>query len=158
VLAPVDLHPLQYGGNNLGSAYCKIIAWFKMIEHRRSSGKPINKTHIMHVVRFFLTFSDVIVVESSNTASACCCHLIIIYFFVIAGWLSGSYQLMWTCFYSSRTTYYIRIFSTYWFLITVDFCGGRRTGEPAAKPSKQRREPTTNSTHELGNRTRTTAV
>jgi hypothetical protein len=29
----------------------------------------------------------------------------------------------------------------------VDFCGGRKTGEPEEKPSKQGREPTTNSTH-----------
>ena len=30
---------------------------------------------------------------------------------------------------------------------SVDFCGGRKTGEPGEKPSKQGREPTTNSTH-----------
>jgi hypothetical protein len=29
----------------------------------------------------------------------------------------------------------------------VDFCGGRKTGEPGEKPSEQGREPTTNSTH-----------
>jgi hypothetical protein len=29
----------------------------------------------------------------------------------------------------------------------VDFCGGRKTGEPEEKPSKQGRESTTNSTH-----------
>ena len=29
----------------------------------------------------------------------------------------------------------------------VDFCGGRKTGEPREKPSEQGREPTTNSTH-----------
>ena len=29
----------------------------------------------------------------------------------------------------------------------VDFCGGRKTGEPGEKPSEQAREPTTNSTH-----------
>jgi hypothetical protein len=29
----------------------------------------------------------------------------------------------------------------------VDFCGGRKTGEPGEKPSKQGRESTTNSTH-----------
>ena len=29
----------------------------------------------------------------------------------------------------------------------VDFCGGRKTGEPGEKPSKQGREPTTNSIH-----------
>jgi len=29
----------------------------------------------------------------------------------------------------------------------VDFCGGRKPGEPGEKPSKQGREPTTNSTH-----------
>jgi hypothetical protein len=29
----------------------------------------------------------------------------------------------------------------------VDFCGGRKTGEPREKPSKQGRESTTNSTH-----------
>ena len=28
----------------------------------------------------------------------------------------------------------------------VDFCGGRKTGEPGEKPSEQGREPTTNST------------
>ena len=30
---------------------------------------------------------------------------------------------------------------------SVDFCGGRKTGEPREKPSEQGREPTTNSTH-----------
>ena len=30
---------------------------------------------------------------------------------------------------------------------SVDFCGGRKTGEPGEKPSEQGREPTTNSTH-----------
>jgi hypothetical protein len=29
----------------------------------------------------------------------------------------------------------------------VDFCGGRKTGEPGEKPLKQGRESTTNSTH-----------
>jgi len=29
----------------------------------------------------------------------------------------------------------------------VDFCGGRKAGEPGEKPSEQGREPTTNSTH-----------
>ena len=29
----------------------------------------------------------------------------------------------------------------------VGFCGGRKTGVPGEKPSEQRREPTTNSTH-----------
>ena len=29
----------------------------------------------------------------------------------------------------------------------VDFCGGRKTGEPGEKPSEQGREPITNSTH-----------
>ncbi len=29
----------------------------------------------------------------------------------------------------------------------VGFSGGRKTGEPGEKPSEQRREPTTNSTH-----------
>ena len=29
----------------------------------------------------------------------------------------------------------------------VDFCGGRKTGEPGEKPLEQGREPTTNSTH-----------
>jgi hypothetical protein len=29
----------------------------------------------------------------------------------------------------------------------VDFCGGRKTGEPGEKPSKQGRESTTNSTN-----------
>jgi hypothetical protein len=29
----------------------------------------------------------------------------------------------------------------------VDFCGGRKTGEPGEKPSWQVREPTNNSTH-----------
>lgn len=29
---------------------------------------------------------------------------------------------------------------------SVDFCGGRKTGEPGEKPSEQGREPTTNST------------
>ena len=29
----------------------------------------------------------------------------------------------------------------------VDFCGGRKTGEPGEKPSEQGQEPTTNSTH-----------
>jgi len=29
----------------------------------------------------------------------------------------------------------------------VDFCGGRKTGEPGEKPSEQGRETTTNSTH-----------
>jgi hypothetical protein len=29
----------------------------------------------------------------------------------------------------------------------VDFSGGRKTGEPGEKPSKQGREPTNNSTH-----------
>ena len=31
--------------------------------------------------------------------------------------------------------------------ISVDFCGGRKTGEPGEKPSEQGREPTTNSIH-----------
>ncbi len=30
---------------------------------------------------------------------------------------------------------------------SVDFCGGRKTGEPGEKPSERGREPTTNSTH-----------
>ena len=30
---------------------------------------------------------------------------------------------------------------------SVDFCGGRKTGEPREKPSERGREPTTNSTH-----------
>ena len=30
---------------------------------------------------------------------------------------------------------------------SVDFCGGRKTGEPGEKPSEREREPTTNSTH-----------
>ena len=30
---------------------------------------------------------------------------------------------------------------------SVDFCGGRKTGEPGEKPSEQGWEPTTNSTH-----------
>ena len=30
---------------------------------------------------------------------------------------------------------------------SVDFCGGKKTGEPREKPSDQGREPTTNSTH-----------
>jgi len=29
----------------------------------------------------------------------------------------------------------------------VDFCGGRKTGEPGEKPSEQGQEPTTNSAH-----------
>ena len=29
----------------------------------------------------------------------------------------------------------------------VGFCGGRKTREPGEKPSEERREPTTNSTH-----------
>jgi hypothetical protein len=29
----------------------------------------------------------------------------------------------------------------------IDFCGGRKTGEPGEKPLKQERESTTNSTH-----------
>jgi hypothetical protein len=29
----------------------------------------------------------------------------------------------------------------------VDFCGGRKTGEPGENPLKQGRESTTNSTH-----------
>jgi hypothetical protein len=29
----------------------------------------------------------------------------------------------------------------------VDFCGGRKIGEPGGKPSKQGRESTTNSIH-----------
>jgi len=29
----------------------------------------------------------------------------------------------------------------------VDFCGGRKTGEPGEKPSEQGREQTKNSTH-----------
>jgi hypothetical protein len=29
----------------------------------------------------------------------------------------------------------------------VNFCGGRKTGEPVEKPSKQGRESTTNPTH-----------
>ena len=29
----------------------------------------------------------------------------------------------------------------------VDFCGGRKTGEPGEKPSEQGQKPTTNSTH-----------
>jgi len=29
----------------------------------------------------------------------------------------------------------------------VDFCGGRKSGEPGEKPSERGREPTTNSTH-----------
>jgi hypothetical protein len=65
---------------------------------------------------------------------------------------------MWACFYSSRTTYYIRIFSTHNTLLTSSRGENRRTRR---KPSKHRREPTTNSTHispELENRTRTTAV
>jgi hypothetical protein len=31
--------------------------------------------------------------------------------------------------------------------MNTGFCGGRKTGEPGEKPSKQGREPTTNSTH-----------
>ena len=42
----------------------------------------------------------------------------------------------------------------------VDFCGGRKTGEPGEKPSEQGREPTTNSTDPLmiPGRTRATLV
>jgi hypothetical protein len=36
----------------------------------------------------------------------------------------------------------------------VDFYGGRKTGEPGEKPSKQGRESKTNSTTESGSRTR----
>ena len=36
---------------------------------------------------------------------------------------------------------------------SVDFCGGRKTGEPGEKPSDQGREPTTISTH-MGRRVR----
>ena len=40
----------------------------------------------------------------------------------------------------------------HWFQIelefrSVDFCGGRKTGEPREKPSEQGQQPTTNSTH-----------
>jgi hypothetical protein len=31
--------------------------------------------------------------------------------------------------------------------MNAGFYGGRKTGEPGEKPFKQRREPTTNSTH-----------
>ena len=34
-----------------------------------------------------------------------------------------------------------------WNFRNVDFCRGRKTGEPGEKPSEQGREPTTNSTH-----------
>jgi hypothetical protein len=32
---------------------------------------------------------------------------------------------------------------------SVDFCEGRKTGEPGEKPLKQGREPTNNSTHKV---------